>query len=91
MDNIAIPEISESKYTAEVFINFLLDAEISKMITDYNPGSNPNAAAKELMDSEELDNPAAYPEIPENAAYFEVLEPDMLEKFNKIFKEVKVK
>lgn len=90
MDNIAIPEISENKYTAEVFINFLLDAEISKKITDYSPGSNPNAAARELMDSEELDNPAAYPDIPEKAVYFEVLDPDTLEKFNKTFKEVKV-
>src|SRR5699024_1587050 len=91
MDNMAIPEIAENKYTAEVFIDFLLDPEISKMITDYNPGSNPNAAAKELMSSEELDNPAAYPDIPEDAVYFEVLDPDTLKKFNKVFKEIKVK
>lgn len=90
MDTMAIPTTSQNKYTAEVFINFILDPEISKMITDYNPGSNPNAAARELMTEEELNNPASYPEIPENAEYFKVQTPETVNKFNEIFREIKV-
>lgn len=90
MDNMSIPTTSENKYTAEVFINFILDPEISKMITDYNPGSNPNAGARELMSEEELNNPASYPEIPDNAVYFKVQKPETVNKFNTIFKEIKI-
>lgn len=90
MDNMAIPKTSKNKYTAEVFINYLLRPEVSKAITDYSPGSNPNGAAKELMSEEERNNPASYPEIPDNAVYFKYLEADELNMMNNLMKEVKV-
>ncbi len=61
MDNLAIPKVSKNKYTAEVFINYVLEPEVSKKISDEIPYSNPNSAAVELMGDEEKNNPAAYP------------------------------
>lgn len=90
MDNIAIPNTSTNKYTAEVFINYLLEAETSKKLSDYNPSSNPNKAAKELMNDEERNHPAAYPNIPEGAVFFETLDPETLGKINELMKEIKI-
>lgn len=90
MDNFVIPKTSENKYTAEVFINYMLEAEVSKKLTDAIPSSNPNAAAKELMSEEERNHPASYPEIPEKAVFFEYMKPDELGKMNHLYKEMKV-
>ncbi|WP_240375913.1 ABC transporter substrate-binding protein [Bacillus piscicola] len=90
MDNFVIPKTSKNKYTAEVFINYMLEAEVSKKLTDAIPSSNPNAAAKELMSEEQINDPASYPEIPEKAVFFEYLEPTELGKMNQIYKEIKV-
>ncbi|MYL40623.1 polyamine ABC transporter substrate-binding protein [Virgibacillus salexigens] len=90
MDNFVIPKTSKNKYTAEVFINYMLEAEVSKKLTDAIPSSNPNAAAKDLMSEEEKSNHASYPEIPEKAVFFEYLEPDELAKMNQLYKNIKV-
>ncbi|GAB4425301.1 MAG: spermidine/putrescine ABC transporter substrate-binding protein [Anaerolineae bacterium] len=49
-DNLAIPVDAPHKYTAEVFINYLLEADIGAMITNYNYYFTPNAAAEPLLD-----------------------------------------
>jgi spermidine/putrescine transport system substrate-binding protein len=89
MDNLAIPKISENKYTAEVFINYLLEPEVSKLLTDEIPYSNPNSKAVELMTDEEKNNPASYPpnEALEKAEWFEDLGPD-LPKVDRVWREV---
>ncbi|MEW6661922.1 MAG: polyamine ABC transporter substrate-binding protein [Bacillota bacterium] len=60
-DNLAIPKGAPHKYTAEVFINFLLRPEISARIAEEILYGTPNAAAKELIDPEIAGNPAIYP------------------------------
>ena len=89
MDNLAIPKNSENKYTAEIFINYLLEPEVSKLITDEIPYSNPNSAAVELMSDEQKNNPASYPpdEALKNAEWFEDLGPD-LPKVDRVWREV---
>lgn len=55
-DNIIIPKASDNTEAAEMFINFLCDAEVAKQNTEYIGYSTPNKAALSLMDSEWLEN-----------------------------------
>lgn len=93
MDNLTIPKASKNKYTAEVFINYLLRPEVSKKISDIEKTSNPNAAAKKLMDEKLRNNPISYPpeESLKNAVYYESMKPEMLQLENRLIQEVKVK
>lgn len=58
MDNVAIPGDAPNPYTAEIFINYLLDAEIGAQLSNYTYYFTPNQAAEPLLDDE----------------YFEILE-----------------
>ena len=49
-DNMAIPIDAPNKYTAEVFINYLLSPEIGAQLTNYTYYFTPNKAAEPLLD-----------------------------------------
>ncbi|MBA5850316.1 spermidine/putrescine ABC transporter substrate-binding protein [Clostridium sp. cel8] len=59
LDSFVILAGSKHKKEAELFINFVLQPKISKMISDVYPYSNPNEAAKSLLSKEYIDNPAS--------------------------------
>ena len=61
VDNLCIPNSASSKYTAEVFINYLLRPEVGAAITNYTWFASPNKAAEEFIDEEILEEPAIYP------------------------------
>jgi spermidine/putrescine transport system substrate-binding protein len=61
VDNMCIPKTAPSKYTAEVFINYLLKPEVGAAITNYTWFGSPNAASEEFIDEEILSEPAIYP------------------------------
>lgn len=52
MDNMAIPKDAPHKYTAEVFINYLLEPEIGAQLSNYTYYFTPNEAAESLLDPE---------------------------------------
>jgi spermidine/putrescine transport system substrate-binding protein len=60
-DNMVIPANSPNKYTAELFINFLLKPEISAQIANELGYATPNEAALPLIDPELRDNPIIFP------------------------------
>jgi spermidine/putrescine transport system substrate-binding protein len=60
-DQICVTSFSQRKATAEHFINYLLDAENGAAITNYTYYASPNAAAKEFILPEILNDPAIYP------------------------------
>lgn len=60
-DNLAIPASAPNSYTAEVFINYLLDPEIGAMISNYTYFSTPNRAAQEFLLDEVRNDPAINP------------------------------
>jgi spermidine/putrescine transport system substrate-binding protein len=60
-DNLCIPKTAPSKYTAEVFINYLLRPEVGAAITNFTWFGSPNKAAEEFIDAEILEEPAIYP------------------------------
>jgi spermidine/putrescine transport system substrate-binding protein len=61
VDVLAIPAIAPHKPEAHAFMNYILRPEVSKLISDKFPYTNPNAAARKLLSKEQLDNPASYP------------------------------
>jgi spermidine/putrescine-binding protein len=60
-DNLCIPVGAPSQYTAEVFIDFLLRAEVSAANSNFTWYATPNAPAEEFIDAEILEEPAIYP------------------------------
>ena len=60
-DCLAIPTGAPHPENAHAFINFILDAEAGAAIADYIQYATPNAAAKELMEAEYVENPSIFP------------------------------
>lgn len=61
VDTLAIPKNAKNKENAEKFMNFILQPEISVLISEDFPYTNPNLEARKLLKPEDLANPASYP------------------------------
>ena len=61
IDNMCIPRGGKSKYTAEVFINYLLRPEVAAGISNFTWYANPNEASHKFIKPEIMKNPAIYP------------------------------
>lgn len=60
-DNFVIPKDAKHKKVAELFMNFLMEPEISAEISKEFPYANPNIAAHSLIDPEIINDLAVYP------------------------------
>ena len=61
-DNLAVPARAPSQYTAEVFINFILDAEVGGRLSNFTRYASPNAASWPHIDAQLKTDPAVYPD-----------------------------
>jgi spermidine/putrescine transport system substrate-binding protein len=61
IDVLAIPATARNPAAAHQFIDYVLRPEVSTLISDEFPYTNPNAAARKLLSSEQLANVASYP------------------------------
>ncbi len=61
VDSLCIPATAAHRAEAEKFLNYILRPEVSKLISDKFPYTNPNAQARKLLSKEQLANPASYP------------------------------
>lgn len=89
-DNFVIPDGAKNKKTAEAFINFLLEPEISAEISQSFPYINPNKAAHPMIDKEIMSNTAIYlPE--EDMKKVETVEDigDAIKLYDRVWSEVK--
>ncbi|HLL91216.1 MAG TPA: spermidine/putrescine ABC transporter substrate-binding protein [Tepidisphaeraceae bacterium] len=64
VDSLAIPAGAKHPEAAHAFINYILRPEVSKLISEEFPYTNPNAEARKLLSEEDLANPASYPKPP---------------------------
>ena len=62
-DNLAIPTGAPHKDAAEAFLNYVLRPEVSLLITQEFPYSNPNKAALDLLKTQNPDEYKAYMEF----------------------------
>jgi len=61
LDLLAIPAGAKNVDAAHKLIDYILRPEVSKLISDAFPYTNPNREARKLLSSEALANPASYP------------------------------
>lgn len=61
IDILAIPAGAPHKAEALALINYILRPEVSKIVSDNFPYTNPNVEARKLLTPEQLANPASYP------------------------------
>lgn len=61
IDVLAIPATAKNRGNAHKLINYILRPEISKLVSEAFPYTNPNLAARKLLTPEQLANPASYP------------------------------
>jgi len=88
-DTLAIPKGAPHPKNAHAFINYMLDAEVDKKITETILFPTPNAAAKALMPDSYKNNPVIYPPADvlarcEYAKFNEKLQPLYEEAFTKV-------
>lgn len=60
-DNFVIPKASKNTKAAELFINFIMEPEISAEISQSFPYGNPNISAYQYIDKTILEDKAVYP------------------------------
>ncbi|MGD9762901.1 MAG: spermidine/putrescine ABC transporter substrate-binding protein [Candidatus Binatia bacterium] len=70
VDSLAIPIDAPNPEGAMQFMNYVLRAEVSRLISAAFPYTNPNLAARKLLSAEELANPASYPPAPPKLELF---------------------
>lgn len=61
IDNLAIPKTAPHPEAAMKFINYILKPEVSKLISEEFPYTNPNAEARKLLEEDARNNAASYP------------------------------
>jgi spermidine/putrescine transport system permease protein len=61
IDNLCIPKDAKNKEAAMKFINYILKPQVSKIISNKFPYTNPNGEARKLLSEAQLKNPASYP------------------------------
>lgn len=60
-DTFVVPTNSPNQYTAELFLNFLMRADINAQIANENLYATPNEAAHSYIEPEILNNPVIFP------------------------------
>lgn len=91
MDNWAILKGCKNYDGAMEFINFMLDSESAKMVSEEFPYLCPNEVAVKEMGSEYSDNQAKNPpaDVIASGEYVENLDNDTLEKYNEMWTKLK--
>lgn len=63
VDVLAIPAGARNVEAAHQFLDYVMRPEVSKLISDEFPYTNPNLEARKLLTPEQLANPASYPKM----------------------------
>lgn len=72
VDLLAIPTTARNTAAAHRFIDYVLRPEVSKLISDEFPYTNPNLAARKLLSKEQLANQASYPKMEKLATFRDI-------------------
>jgi len=89
-DNLCIPKGAPHPKNAHAFINYLLDAEVDKKITETILFPTPNAAAKALMPDSYKNNPVIFPPADVLArCEYAKFDPEMQRLFEEAFTRVR--
>lgn len=89
VDLLAIPKNARNVENAHLFINYLLRPEVSKLISDEFPYTNPNGEARKLLSAEQLANPASYPVLERKLDTFRHLPGNTGARIDKLITDLK--
>lgn len=90
IDSLAIPKGSPNSDAAHLFINYILRPEVSAIISEEFPYTNPNAEARKLLTDAQRSNPASYPPAGSKLEIFHDIGPIAAE-IDKLITELKAK
>ena len=90
IDNLAIPKGAENVDSAHKFIDYILEPQVSVLISKEFPYTNPNVEARKLLSEKERKNPASYPPGDPKLATFRDIGP-MAADVDKLFTDLKAK
>lgn len=90
IDNIVIPKGAQNVAAAHAFIDYILRPDVSKLISEEFPYTNPNVEARKLLSPEDQQNPASYPPGNPKLATFRDIGP-MASEVDKLFTDLKAK
>jgi spermidine/putrescine transport system substrate-binding protein len=89
-DNLCIPKGAPHPQNAHAFINYLLDAEVGKHISETILFPTPNAAAKALMAEDYRSNPVIFPTAQElSRCEYARFNPDLQSLYEEAFTRVR--
>ena len=90
MDNLVIPANSAKKYTAELFLNFILRPEIGARIATEAYVAVPNQGAYAYIDPAILNNPLIFPKAEDlvNAEFYEPISPEAQAYYDEIWANI---
>ena len=91
VDYLMVSKSSEHKDLAMAFINFLNEPKNAAQLATYLNYASPNAAAKQFLSAEHLNNPVIYPpqEILSRSEFTQKLPPRIERQRNIVFSKVK--
>lgn len=91
MDTMAIPKDAPHQKAAMAFIDFILRPDISAILSDTFPYSNPNAEANKSLDEKLRNNPATTPpkEQLQKGEWLADIDEKAAQLYDRIFTEVK--
>lgn len=91
MDNWCISKGAKNYDNAMKFINFMLDPEVSEMVSEEFPYLNPNTTAVEAMGSDYSDNEAKNPpaDVIASGEYIQNLDTDTLSLYDAMWTKLK--
>jgi len=90
IDNLVIPKEAEHVDAAHKFIDYILRPEVSRIISEEFPYTNPNIEARKLLSKQERENPASYPPGNPKLSTFRDIGP-MAADVDKLFTDLKAK
>jgi spermidine/putrescine transport system substrate-binding protein len=89
-DTLCIPKDAPHPKNAHAFINYLLDAEVDKKVTETILYPTPNNAAKDLMPEDYKNNPTIFPSAEQLAkCEYAKFRPDMQSLYEEAFTRVR--
>jgi spermidine/putrescine transport system substrate-binding protein len=90
IDNLSIPKGAENVEAAHKFIEYLLRPEVSRIISEEFPYTNPNLEARKLLTDAERANAASYPPGNPKLSTFRDIGP-LAADVDKLFTDLKAK
>jgi spermidine/putrescine transport system substrate-binding protein len=92
VDNLAIPKNAKNKPLAQVFMDYILNAQVGADISNFTSYATPNQTAIDegLIDSASLSNPAIYPdEALQSKLFFVQSSSNLEQKYSTVWDTVK--